>query len=111
MRFEYYSLALIFTLVIELSVAYILGFRNKKSIVTIISANLITHPLLCYFLWINSFIFIIPVNYFSIVVLEILVILLESALLFFALKQQYLDMLKVSFVINTTSFLVGLLLF
>ena len=111
MRLEYYFLALISTLIIELSVAYVFGFRNKKSIITIIFANLITHPLLCYFLWMNSVIFIIPINYISIIVLEILVALLESALLFLALKQKYLDMLKLSFGINMASFLVGLLIF
>ena len=111
MRLEYYFIALILTLIIELSVAYVFGFRNKKSIITIIFANLITHPLLCYFLWMNSVIFIIPINYISIIVLEILVALLESALLFLALKQNYLDMLKLSFGINMASFFVGLLIF
>lgn len=111
MRIEYYFLALILTLVIELSIAYVLGFRTKKDIIAIIFANLITHPLLCYFLWMNSIFFITPVNYFSIIILEILVVLLESVLLFFALKQKYLNMLKLSFGINIVSFLVGLLIF
>jgi len=111
MRLEHYFLALILTLIIELSVAYVFGFRNKKNITTIIFINLVTHPLLCYFLWMNSVIFIIPVNYFSIIILEILVVLLESVLLLFALKQKYLNMLKLSFGINMVSFLVGLLIF
>lgn len=111
MKIEYYFLALILTLLIELFVAYVLGFKTKKEIISVIFANLITHPLLCYFLWMNSFIFIIPINYFSIIILEISVILLESILLFFALKQKYLNMLKLSFSINTVSFLVGLLIF
>lgn len=111
MRLEYYFLALILTLIIELSIAYVFGFRSKKNIVTIIFANFITHPLLCYFLWMNSVIFVIPINYISIIVLEVLVALLESALLFLALKQKYLDMLKLSFGINIVSFLVGLLIF
>ncbi|MDD4607171.1 MAG: hypothetical protein PHS07_02430 [Patescibacteria group bacterium] len=59
----------------------------------------------------NSVIFVIPINYISIIVLEVLVALLESALLFLALKQKYLDMLKLSFGINIVSFLVGLLIF
>ena len=111
MRLEYYLLALILTLIIELSVAYIFGFRTKKSIITIFLVNFITHPLLCYFLWINSVISIIPVNYFSIVVLEILVALLESVLLFFSLNQKYLNMLRLSLYINITSFVFGLLMF
>jgi len=110
MRLEYYFLALILTLIIELSVAYIFGFRNKKSIITVIFSNLITHPLLCYFLWMNSVVFIIPISYFSIIVLEILVVLLESILLFFGLKQKYLEMLKLSFGINAASFLASLLM-
>ena len=111
MRLEYYFLALILTLVIELSIAYISGFRTKKCIITIFLVNIITHPLLCYFLWMNSIIFIIPVSYFSIIILEILVALLESVLLFFSLKQKYLNMLKLSLYINITSFVFGLLMF
>lgn len=111
MRIEYYFLALILTLLVELFVAYILGFRTKEDIITVIFANLITHPLLCYFLWMNSVIFIIPINYFSIIILEISIVLIESILLFFTLKQKYFNMLKLSFGINAVSFLVGLLIF
>jgi len=111
MKLEYYFLALILTIIIELSVSYTFEFKSKKNIIVIIFVNLITHPLLCYFLWMNSVVYIITVNYFSIIVLEILVALLESVLLFFALKQKYLDMLKLSFGINVASFLVGLLIF
>ena len=91
MKIEYYFLALILTQLVELFVAYVLGFRTKKDIITVIFANLITHPLLCYFLWMNSFIFIIPINYFSIIALEISIVLLESILLFFTLKQKYFN--------------------
>ncbi len=111
MKIGHYFLALALTLLIELFIVYILGFRTKKEIITVIFINLITHPLLCYFLWINSFIFIIHIDYFSIIVLEIFVALIESILLFFALKQKYFNMLKLSFFINTVSFLIGLVIF
>ena len=106
-----YFIALFLTLVIELSVAYILGFRSKNNLFVIILINLITHPSLCYFLWLNSSIPIIPINYISIVVLEILVAIVESFLLYFAMKQKYLNMLKLSLSMNIASFLFGLLIY
>ena len=104
-------IALLLTLIIELAVAFFLGYKTKKILISIICINLITHPLFCYFLWINFNINLIPINYFSITVLEILITLIESLLLLLALKQKYLTMLKLSFAMNFMSYIVGLILF
>lgn len=111
MTITYYFAALFLTLVIEISIAYILGFRHKTTLIAIICMNLITHPLLCYFLWINSNISIIPINYISIIILEIFVAIIESILLYFTIRQKYLDMLKLSLSINAASFIIGLIIF
>ncbi len=111
MTIAYYFLALFLTLIIELSVAYALGFKKRKYLITILFINLITHPLLCYFLWLNSNLSIIPINYVSIIIMEILVVIVESVLLYFTMKQKYLNMLILSLSMNAVSFLIGLLIF
>ena len=111
MTIESYLLALFLTMVIELSVAYFLGYRNKKAIITVVCVNLISHPLFCYFLWINLTLDIITINYFSMISLEIIITLLESILLYYALKQKFLLMLNLSFAMNFTSFVIGLIIY
>jgi hypothetical protein len=106
-----YFLTLILTLVIELGVAYILGYRNKKELLMFFLVNIVTHPLLSYFLWINSTFFIIPINYLSFILFEIIVVLLETVLLYLGLKGKYLNMLLVSLSTNVASFVLGLLIF
>ncbi len=106
-----YLLALGLTLIIELSVAYALGFRNAKSLLSVICVNLISHPLFGYFLWINQSAAFIPINYYSIIILEIIITIVEAALLFFALKQKFATMLWLSLAMNFTSFAIGQLIF
>jgi hypothetical protein len=106
-----YLLTLLLTLLIELSVAYIFGYREKRKLIIFLLVNIVTHPLLSYFLWINSTLLIIPINYFSIIILEIAVVLVESLLLHFGLKDRCLKMFKVSLLMNAASFVLGLLIF
>jgi len=111
MTFESYFQALFLTLTIELSVAYFLGYKSKKALISVVCVNLISHPIFCYFLWINLTLDIIRINYFSMISLEVIITLLESLLLYYALKQKYLLMLNLSFAMNFTSFVIGLLIF
>lgn len=111
MTIENYLLALFLTLTIELSVAYFLGYRNKKALMSVVCVNLISHPIFCYFLWINLTLLIIPINYFSMISMEIVITLLESILLYYALKQKFVLMLNLSIAMNFTSFAIGLIIF
>jgi hypothetical protein len=43
--------------------------------------------------------------------LEVIITLLEAILLFYALKQKFLLMLNLSFAMNFTSFVIGLIIF
>ena len=104
-------LALILTIVIELAAAYLLGYGTRRIATVIVCVNLITHPLFCYFLWVNYRFSIIPINYTSIIVLEILITVVESILFCFATRRKYFEMLKLAFYLNATSFLLGLLIF
>lgn len=111
MTIESYLQALFLTLAIELSVAIFLGYRSKKALIAVVCVNLISHPIFCYFLWINLSISIIPLNYYSLIFLEAIIALLESLLLYYALKQKFLLMLNLSFAMNFTSFVIGILIF
>lgn len=106
-----YFLTFLLTLIIELGVAYVLGYRSKKKLRIFLFVNLITHPLLSYFLWINLNLLIIQVNYLSLIALEIVVVILESLLLRLGLKDKYLNLLIASVCMNSVSFLFGLVIF
>jgi len=111
MTIESYLLTLFLTLIIELSVAYFLGYRNKRALISVVCVNLMTHPVFCYFLWINLTLDIIEINYFSMISLEVIITLVESILLFYALKQKFSLMLNLSFAMNFASFVIGLIIF
>ena len=111
MTIESYLLALFLTLIIEMSVAYYLGYKSKKALISVVCINLISHPVFCYFLWVNLTLDIITINYFSMISLEVIITLLESILLYYALKQKYLLMLNLSFAMNFASFVIGLIIF
>jgi len=111
MKIESYFIALLLTLIIELSVVYLIGFRDKKSLLSVVCVNIISHPILCYILWINMALMLFKVNFFSVIILEIIVVILEAILLTFALRKRFITMLMISFAMNFISFVAGLLIF
>lgn len=104
-----YLLVLSLTLIIETFVAFILGHRNKFVLLSVIFINLITNPLLNYFLWINGYFYFIEPNIWNILILEIMVVFIEWGLLMFALKQRPRRLFLLSLVMNSASFGVGFL--
>lgn len=111
MKIEAYLIALLLTLVIEFLVVYIIGFKDKKSLISVICVNIISHPILCYILWINMTVMLFKVNYFSVIILEVIVVILEASLLSFALRKKFTTMIMISFAMNFVSFVAGLLIF
>ncbi len=107
MTFADYFWALFLTLTIELSVVYLFGYKTKKALLVSALVSLVTHPIFGYFLWINIFYNFISINFFSLIPIEILIALVESLLLYYALDYKYSSMLKLSFAMNTASFLLG----
>ena len=106
-----YLIALALTIVIELLVAYLLGFRNAKSLISVVCVNFISHPIFGYFLWLNESHAFIPYDLPHVIILEIIITLLEAFLLFFALRQKFITMLWLSLAMNFVSFVSGLLIF
>ncbi|MFA6354198.1 MAG: hypothetical protein WCX12_00740 [Candidatus Paceibacterota bacterium] len=103
--------ALLLTIAVEVLIAVILGFRNKNSIVSVVCVNLITNPILNYFLWINNAYSFIRVNITIVLFFEILIVFIELLLLTFALRQNVKKMLVLSIVMNLFSYIVGVLIF
>jgi len=106
-----YLEALSLTLIVELLVAALMGYKNLKAIIAVICVNLITHPLFNYFLWLNESVGIIDISYFSIILMEIVITVIEALLMYYALKQKFIKMLNLSFWMNCASFVSGILIF
>lgn len=100
-------LALTLTIIIELFVAFIVGFRKKDDIPVFVLINLITNPFLNYIFIINDYFFLIDLGFPAILLLEALVVLVEWRLLVFVFGKTRKRLLLLSFLMNLCSFLVG----
>lgn len=99
---------LLLTLLIEISVALIFGYRNKFVLLSIILVNLITNPLLNYILWLNNSVGFFYITVINLILFEIAVVIVEWLLLVFALRKNYKSLLLLSFTMNFVSFIMGL---
>lgn len=98
------------TLVGELAVAHVFSYRSFRERISIICVNLITHPLLWYVLWINITLRYIPLSIGIILVLELIVVVIESLLVWYAWRCQYSKCFILAFCMNATSFVAGIIL-
>ena len=105
-----YFISLAITLAVEIPMALLFGFGDKKSITCVVLVNLVTHPALSYLLWINPFWKIFPIHFQTILFLEIIVALAESFLLYYSLRLRLRTAMLLSFSMNAASFLVGILI-
>ena len=96
-----YLVPLFLTIIIELAVIYLLGFRNKKLFILIILVNILTNPLLNFV--VNKYSF----DFTKILYLEIAVVIIEGIILSVCMKEK-LPFFRLSFIMNATSFLIGL---
>jgi hypothetical protein len=106
-----YLVALLLTILIEVFVALIFGYKCKKEILSVILLNLITQPVLNYFLLINSYFSLVSVSIQFILLLEIIVILVEWQLLVWTLQRKPKSLFVLSLVMNLASLTIGLSLF
>lgn len=106
-----YLIAILLTIAIEIIVALFFGYRKKIEIVTFIFINLITNPLLNYFLFINNYFTLVHINTIIILFLEIIVVFIEWLLLMFALQQNSKKLFALSAIMNFFSYVVGVFVF
>lgn len=106
-----YLLALFLTIIIELAVAFFLGFRKKLEIITIVFVNLLTNPILNYLLLVNDHFSFFKSSLLIILFLEVIIVLIEWKLLVFALQENSKKLLALSLVMNFCSYIAGVLIF
>lgn len=101
------GLPLILTIVIELFVLFILGFRDKKLYLAVTVINVVTNPILNIILF-QTHSLLESFGYFYVIFLEILVVLCEYLMLKYTFKDSKIPFFKLSFVLNASSFLLGI---
>jgi hypothetical protein len=111
--FLMFLIPLVLTLVLELFMAYLFGYRKKKEILAITFINLITNPLMNFIILVLAIYFELFYNFsiFYPLVLEFLVIIVEWLLLKYTIDQKSSSLLKLSIVMNLFSLIFGLIIF
>ena len=97
------------TLIIEISIAFILGYR-KKDLLNVMLVNILTNPLL------NSS--VVAINYYyglkarniSVYILEVLVVLIEGFIYYKYLERKKINGFLLSLILNIASYGIGLLI-
>lgn len=94
---------LLFTILIELIVALILGVRDKKDILNIILVNTMTNPLL-----VSVTVYITYNRIFNrIVILELLVVIIEGFTYKKILNFKKINPFVLSLILNASSYFIG----
>lgn len=104
------AIILLLTIVTELTVAFILGFRNKKILLSIICVNIFTNPLLNFGLLIATTFYSVQLTPMLLIILELVVVFVEWQLLVYVVRRRQKRLLALSLILNTASFLVGIAL-
>lgn len=103
-------ISLFLTIIIELTVSFIIGIRNKDDIKVVILVNICTNPIVvyianCLMLFTNDFIYNIGVA-----ILEILVVMVEFVLYKKYLKFDKVSPFAISLINNVISFSIGVII-
>ena len=103
-------ISLFLTIIIELTVSFIIGIRNKDDIKVVILVNICTNPIVvyianCLMLFTNDFIYNIGVA-----ILEMLVVMVEFVLYKKYLKFDKVSPFAISLINNVISFSIGVVI-
>ena len=104
------AIPLFLTLLIELGVLRLLGFKNRKLFIGVALINLITNPTLCFTLT-KSYKLIDQWGILYIFFLEVIIVILEYLMLKSMFKKLELPFFKLSFVLNASSFMLGVFVY
>jgi len=106
------AMALILTQLIELPIAWLLGIRQKQELIALALINVITNlPLnLSLFLLTRFASPSVSGYWFTVLLLEVLVIIIEAGLIARFLSRRKINALILSLTINLSSFAVGLII-
>ena len=106
------GLALLLTIIIEVSVVRILGFKERVFLIVVALASVITNPALnliitLYFHFTDQ---LLPL--FIVIILEIIIVWIEAFILYSVFKEKYAFklLLGISLIMNTASYLIGVII-
>ncbi len=108
-----FLLALSLTILIETSVAVLLGQRNGRFLLVVLLVNIITNPLANYLIFLNQSLGIVKPVLLFVFLLEAGVVVAEWRLFVYSLPhaRPRVPFLALSIAMNATSFLLGVFLF
>ena len=103
-------ISLFLTIIIELTVSFIIGIKDKEDIKVVILVNICTNPIVvyianCLMLFTNDFIYNIGVA-----ILEMLVVMVEFVLYKKYLKFDKVSPFAISLINNVISFSIGVII-
>lgn len=108
---KYLLICVLLTIVIELSIAILLGVRDKKDILNITLINITTNLFLNISLILIQVYISLKVRNNMVIPLEILVVFIEGLVYKKVLQYKKINPYILSFILNLYSYVVGLIIF
>jgi len=104
----FFLIALILTIITELAVAFTLGYRKKDFLGAVVLINLMTNPAANWIFLVLGYLAL--ANWPALIIIEIAVVLIEWKLLSITFKEKKREFLRLSVIMNASSFGLGLVL-
>jgi hypothetical protein len=112
MPFNDFLFALVATIIVEVSVGLLLGYRRAREVIAIVLVNVVTNPSLNYLLVANERWHLFVRSTASLLGLEAIIVVVEWALLMFALPyRKRRNLFVLSFVMNSCSCIAGAIVY
>ena len=103
-------ISLILTIFIELYISMLIGIRKRNDIITIIAANTLTNPIVVFTAIILNNFNNVLLYWTIVIIIEFIVIFIEGKLYEKILNFKEISSFKLSFINNTVSFMVGVII-
>lgn len=107
---KYILICLICTIIIELIISLIIKVRDKRDLINIILANILTNPIVVTLPFSLNILYGIKYYYISLITLEILTIIIEGLIYKKYLKYQNINPYILSLILNISSYVIGLII-
>lgn len=101
---------LISTILIELTISYLLKIRNKKDLLNIILINIVTNPIVSCFPYIIYLIYGMKYRILSLVILELWAFVTEGLIYKKNLNYKKINPFVISLILNLSSYIIGLII-
>ena len=103
----YIARSLILTIVIEVSIAFLIGIRKRRDLLNVFLVNMLTNPVVSIIpITLNVYVSLYARN-ISLIILEIIVLFLEGFIYKFVLEYKKINWFLISLILNACSFGIG----